>query len=211
MGTYSTLGTLWPPCSISRNRQLCSTLRWKSNHIFVTVLDSVVLYRLKTFTCRLSLGAASEGSSLCAGLSAQWLLLLWSMGCRCAGFSSCSPWAQLLWLEGLVAPQHVGSSQTREQTSVPCIGRWILNHWTSREALPKMFLILAGFVLLPLISLAIKYLTWPTGWRLCPWGRGWPSQDPSPSPGQLTPFAQTWPLTLRPREQCPQKINVSWD
>jgi len=34
---------------------------------------------------------------------------------------------------GLVAPWHVGSSWTREQTCIPCIGRWILNHWTNRE------------------------------------------------------------------------------
>ena len=36
-------------------------------------------------------------------------------------------------LVGLVAPQHMGSSQTRDQTHVPCITRWILNHWTTRE------------------------------------------------------------------------------
>ena len=35
---------------------------------------------------------------------------------------------------GLVAPLHVGSSQTRAQTHVPCIGRWILNHCATREA-----------------------------------------------------------------------------
>ena len=36
---------------------------------------------------------------------------------------------------GSVAPQHVGSSQTSDQTqcSVPCIARQILNHWTTRE------------------------------------------------------------------------------
>ena len=36
---------------------------------------------------------------------------------------------------GLVAPRHVGSSQTRARTRVPCIGRWILNHCATREAL----------------------------------------------------------------------------
>ena len=38
-----------------------------------------------------SLVAASGGSSLlqCAGFSLRWLLLLWSTGSRCAGFSSC--------------------------------------------------------------------------------------------------------------------------
>ena len=34
----------------------------------------------------------------------------------------------------LVAPRHVGSSQTRACTRVPCIGRQILNHCATREA-----------------------------------------------------------------------------
>ena len=40
---------------------------------------------------------------------------------------------QQLWFMGLVAPRHVGSSRTRDRTHVPCIGRSILNHWTTRE------------------------------------------------------------------------------
>ena len=43
--------------------------------------------------------------------------------------------AQQLWLTGLVAPRHVGSSQTRARIRVPCIGRQILNHCATREAL----------------------------------------------------------------------------
>ena len=39
-----------------------------------------------------------------------------------------------MWLTGLVAPWHVGSSQTRARTRVPCIGRQILNHCATREA-----------------------------------------------------------------------------
>ena len=35
---------------------------------------------------------------------------------------------------GPVAPRHVGSSQTRARTRVPCIGRQILNHCATREA-----------------------------------------------------------------------------
>ena len=46
---------------------------------------------------------------------------------------------QQLWLTGLVAPQHVGSSRTRAQTRVPCIGRRILNHCTTREVPGKRF------------------------------------------------------------------------
>ena len=34
---------------------------------------------------------------------------------------------------GLVALQHVGSSWTRDGTHVPCIGKWILNHWATRK------------------------------------------------------------------------------
>ena len=41
--------------------------------------------------------------------------------------------AQQLWLTGLVAPQHVGSSQTRARTRVPCISRQTLNHCATRE------------------------------------------------------------------------------
>ena len=41
------------------------------------------------------------------------------------GFSCCG---------GLVAPWHVGSSQTRNPTHVSSIGRWIFYHWAIREA-----------------------------------------------------------------------------
>ena len=34
---------------------------------------------------------------------------------------------------GLVVLQHVGFSQTRDGKDVPCIGRWILNHWTTMK------------------------------------------------------------------------------
>ena len=42
--------------------------------------------------------------------------------------------AQQLWLTGPVAPRHVGSSQTRARTRVPCPGRQTLNHCATREA-----------------------------------------------------------------------------
>ena len=63
---------------------------------------------------------------------------------HCDGFSCCAAQAlghrlQQLWHTGLVAPQHVGSSQTRDQTCVPCTGRQILNHWTTREVQPLSF------------------------------------------------------------------------
>ena len=50
---------------------------------------------------RLSLAAASRGYCLsqCAGFSFWWLLLLWSMGSRRTGFSSCCTWAFSGWGE----------------------------------------------------------------------------------------------------------------
>ena len=33
-----------------------------------------------------------------------------------------------------MAHRHVGPSQIRDRICVPCIGRWILNHWSIREA-----------------------------------------------------------------------------
>ena len=76
----------------------------------------------------LSLVAASGGhsSSWCAGLSLSRPLPLWSTGSRRADSA--------MWLTGLVAPRYVGSSQTRARTHVPCTGRQILNHRTTREA-----------------------------------------------------------------------------
>ena len=90
-----------------------------------------------------SLVAANEGYFLqqCSGFSLRWLLLLQSTGSRYVGFSSCGTRAsvvvarglQQLWCLGLVALRHVGSSQTRARTCVPCIGRQILNHCATRE------------------------------------------------------------------------------
>ena len=51
------------------------------------------------------------------GLQVCGLQYLWHVG-----FSICGMWAQQLWRTGLVALQHVGSSQTRARTRVPCIG-----------------------------------------------------------------------------------------
>ena len=84
----------------------------------------------------LSLVVVSGGYSLlqCAGFSLQWLLLLWRTGSRCTGFSSCGTRASV------VAPRHVGSSWTRARTRVPCIGRRILNHCTTREGPDQVFI-----------------------------------------------------------------------
>ena len=61
------------------------------------------LYWVLVAMCGLSLVAASRGySSLwCTGFSLRWLLLLWSMGSRHAGFSSCGERASVVAAHGL--------------------------------------------------------------------------------------------------------------
>ena len=89
----------------------------------------------------LSLGAANGAALRCSAQTSQ------CSGFSCcgsraggrAGFSSCSTRARELWCAGLVAPRHVGSSQTKDQACVPCIGRLILNHQTTRESLSLIF------------------------------------------------------------------------
>ena len=85
--------------------------------------------------CGLSPDAVSEGysSSRCVGFSLRWPLPLQSTGSKRVGLSSCGTWAQQLWHTGSAAPRHVGSSRTRAQTHVPCIGRQIPNHCATRE------------------------------------------------------------------------------
>ena len=66
------------------------------------------------------------------------LLFVVTWASFCSGFCYSKAWAlgtraQLLWPLGSVAPQHVGSSQTKDQTRVPCTGRQILNHWATKE------------------------------------------------------------------------------
>ena len=76
--------------------------------------------------CGLSLVMASGGYCCCG----EW-------AAHCSSFS-CSPRA--LGPSGLGGPWHVGSSQARDWTHVPCPGRRILNHWTTREVPAGIFL-----------------------------------------------------------------------
>ena len=57
---------------------------------------------------------------------------------------------------GLVAPRRVGSSQTRARTRVPCIGRWILNQCTTREA---------SYSVLYHIEKSIVWWAWLAWWK----------------------------------------------
>ena len=96
---------------------------FKKYFIFYSILFYSILFYSILFGCvgssllctgGLSLVAASGGySSLpCVGFLLRWLLLLRSTGCRHAGFSSCSTWAQLL--------QHMGPRAHGLQW-LPCV------------------------------------------------------------------------------------------
>ena len=76
----------------------------------------------------------------------------WARALGCPGFSGCSTWALVRpWApehrlnscgaQGLADLWHVGSSRTRDETCVSCIGRQILYHWATREAQFCPFLI----------------------------------------------------------------------
>ena len=52
-------------------------------------------------------------------------------------FAACSSvereWAAVIAVTSLTAPQHAGSSWTRAHIYIPCFGRQVPNHWTTRE------------------------------------------------------------------------------
>ena len=101
---------------------------------FISVILLFVFYKFiylsLLFLAALGLRCCTRALSSCCE---QWLVLLRSMGSRHTGFSSRGLRAQQLWHTGSVAPWRVGSSRTRAQTRVPCIGRWTFNHCVTRE------------------------------------------------------------------------------
>ena len=64
--------------------------------------------------------------------------MLGALSPECMGFRS--TWAWELWLAGLAALWHVGSSWTRNPTRVSYVGRWIPIHCTTREVSLTSFL-----------------------------------------------------------------------
>ena len=114
----------------------CSLIHWQlSSCYFYSFLKIYIYFWLHCVlvahtssslvaVCRLLTAVASLVAE--RRLQVHGLQQLWLPGSRAQ--------AQQLWCVGLVAPQHVGSSRTRDRTRVFCIGRRILNHWTTREA-----------------------------------------------------------------------------
>ena len=102
-----------------------------------------------------SLVVASGGYSLlqCAGFSLWWLLLFLSKDSRCVGFSSCaqglsSCGARAQLLRGMWDLPGPGIKPV-----VPCIGRWILNHCSTREVPMCLFELWYSLGICPVVGL----------------------------------------------------------
>ena len=74
---------------------------------------------------------------------------------------------------------------TRDWTYVPCIGRWILSHWTTREALFVPFLMRTTTVSSWVFTLSIsfEYLPYPNVWPRRRWWHPTPVLLPGKSHG----------------------------
>ena len=94
-----------------------------------------------SFLCEGFLQLRQAGATLHRGARASHY-----RGLSCCGAQAPDAQAQQLWLMGPVAPRHVGSSQTRARTRVPCIGRQTLNHCATREALYFHFCHLLSYI-----------------------------------------------------------------
>ena len=110
--------------------------------IFSICFKNLFIYLLAVLglcsVCRFFLFAAREGYPLVVlrlGFPTQRLLSLQGTGSGHACFSCHGVWPQYLWCMGFIALQHVESSQTRDWTC----GKWILNHWATREVLASVF------------------------------------------------------------------------
>ena len=110
-------------------------------------------YFLKIFVSLFSYAGSSLLLRLCSSWGEQVLLSGCSvLASRCVGFSCGTRalgclLAQQLWHKDSTAPRHMGSSWTRNQTHISCIGRQILYHRTTREA--DLYLVDAGSTITP--------------------------------------------------------------
>ena len=111
-----------------------SKLRWLPVLSYFLKIIYLFLAKLGICCCVWAFSSCSGGGG-CSSLrcSVRWLLLLQSTGSRHTA----------VVMHGLRCSRRVGSSQTRDWIRVPCIGRWILNHWTTREV-PLFYFLLPG-------------------------------------------------------------------
>ena len=108
--------------------------------IFALYIHDFAFYFLNFIYSWLCWVFSAVGGAVLSLVAVSWGLLSICGVCpsHCKGFSCWRAWTlglelQQLWHMGLVVLECVESSQTRVWTHVPCIGRQIRNHWTTRE------------------------------------------------------------------------------
>ena len=117
-------------------------LRQQGAILLLTFLFYLLLAALDLVALRgLSLAAVSGGYSFLPCIDLLLWLLLQSTASRACRLNGCGSRA-LPWLGSCSAwgaPCHVGSSWARNQTYVPCTGKWILIHCVTREVQEMLF------------------------------------------------------------------------
>ena len=97
--------------------------------------DQMLEARIR-FSLRMSRGTAALTTLCCCCLVSQLCPTLWDPMDYSPPGSSVHEVSQVRTLHWVVISFSRGSSQPRDQTHTSCIGRQILYHWVTREALP---------------------------------------------------------------------------
>ena len=131
--------------------------------VFIYIFKLLIIY-LIFFLAVLGLCCCTFGlfyscgvqASHCSGFShcRAWAL-------ECVGIHRCGTWA-LEHMAWALLPRGIGeSSQARNQTHVPCIGRQILNYWTTKKILFTCFKLIKVFCLLILKEPPPSHIDYP--------------------------------------------------
>ena len=172
----SPFGRTWS-WSVARLEGLTTALWAESScssdyHSVALLLSNLSVYlwprRVFTAVCR-AFSSCGNGGLLCCRAQAFHrgafsCCRAEAVGARAAGavahgIKSCR--LQELWLTGFSRPQHVESSQTRGRTHVPCTGRRVLIHCTTREVL---FCFFQSHFFLHKLFIQIFFFRWHWWW-----------------------------------------------
>ena len=108
---------------------LGNRLHWSNVSAFTSLYFLMYLFifgwAMSSLLCRLFSSCVEWGDSWlqCWGFSLWWPLRSWSTGSRVCGLQQLWHMSSVLWCMGLVALRHFGSSRTRDQTHISCIGQ----------------------------------------------------------------------------------------
>ena len=111
------------------NAQQCAECKWSLLSLFIPLYFLILLRMKFLWLCRCLVEAckifvASWGSFV----AVHRLSSCGTWAAENSGFSNCGTQPQLL------CSMWDLSSLTGDQTHIPCIARWILNHWTTRKS-----------------------------------------------------------------------------